>query len=100
MIRAPMISMPRLTMPSEEAAKRMEELFAVRLQKEVDAAYARGKGEAECRAGIAPVPPKAPVEATPVAMNMTITTAASRASVALSQRLLHHALKSSSLALL
>ena len=63
LIRAPMISMPRLTMPSEEAAKRMEELFAVRLQKEVDAAYARGKGEAECRAGIAPVPPKAPVEA-------------------------------------
>ena len=46
LIRAPMISAPALTLQSEEVVKRMEELFAVRLQKEVDAAYARGKGEA------------------------------------------------------
>lgn len=54
------VSTDTLTKQSEETAQKMEEIFAIRLQKEVDEAYARGKGEAlaatECdRVGIAAV---------------------------------------------
>ena len=58
-----------LTNQEEEAAQRMEAMFAARMQKEVDAAYARGKAEASTAAdfdgaGIALVPPRASVKAT------------------------------------
>ena len=58
-----------LTNQEEEAAQRMEDMFAARMQKEVDAAYARGKAEASTAAdfdgaGIALVPPRASAKAT------------------------------------
>ena len=58
-----------LTSQEEGRAQRMEEMFAARMQTEVDAAYARGKAEAsaatECDgADIALVPLRASVKAT------------------------------------
>ena len=54
---------------SQEEAQRMEEMFAARMQTEVDAAYARGKAEASAAtacdgADIALVPLRASVNAT------------------------------------
>ena len=54
-----------MTTQSEETARRIEEIFADRLQKEVEAAYARGQGEAfaATESGLNGIAPRAPVEA-------------------------------------